>query len=76
MRQLQGDTVLIIQKFIVMLQKDGCQHGIKKKNILHVLYANSKFSIDLPYNSTDLLPANKYNQILLIKQSVRIKPSS
>ena len=34
----------------------------KKKNyILHVLCTNSKFSIDLPYNSTDLLPANKYN---------------
>ena len=30
--------------------------------ILHILYTNSKFSIDLPYNSsTDLVPANKYN---------------
>ena len=26
-----------------------------------ILYTNSKFSIDLPYNSTDLLPANKHN---------------
>ena len=28
--------------------------------ILHVLFTNSKFSIDLPYNSTDLLPANRH----------------
>ena len=32
-----------------------------KNHILHILYANSKFNIDLTYNSTDLLPANKHN---------------
>ena len=41
--------------------------------ILHILYTNSKFSIDLPYISTDLLPANNHNQMVLIKQPVRIK---
>ena len=41
--------------------------------ILHILYTNSKFRIDLPYNSTDLLPANKHNEMVLIKQLVRIK---
>ena len=40
--------------------------------ILHILYTNSKFSIDLPYNSTDLFPANKHKQMLLVKQPVRI----
>ena len=28
---------------------------------IYILYTNSKFSIDLPYNSTDLLPVNKHN---------------
>ena len=28
---------------------------------IYILYSNSKFSIDLPYNSADLLPANKHN---------------
>ena len=28
---------------------------------LHILYTNSKFSIDLLYSSTDLLPVNKDN---------------
>ena len=32
-----------------------------KNYILHILYTNSKFNIDLPYNSTDLLSANKHN---------------
>ena len=32
-----------------------------KNYILHILYTNSKFNIDFPYNSTDLLPASKYN---------------
>ena len=32
-----------------------------KNYILHIFYTNSKFNIDLPYNSTDLLPASKYN---------------
>ena len=32
-----------------------------KNYILHILYTNSKFNTDLPYNSTDLLPANKHN---------------
>ena len=41
--------------------------------ILHILYTNSKFSIALPYNSTDLLPANKYSYMLLIEEPVRIK---
>ena len=40
--------------------------------ILHILYINSKFSIDVPYNSTDLLPTNKHNYMLLIKKLVRI----
>ena len=31
-----------------------------KNYILHILYTNSKFNIDLSYNSTDLLPANKH----------------
>ena len=32
-----------------------------KNYILHILYTNSKFNIDLSYNSTDLLSANKHN---------------
>ena len=28
---------------------------------IHISYANSEISIDLLYNSTDLLPANKHN---------------
>ena len=33
----------------------------KKNYILHTLYIDSKFSIDPPYNTKDLLPANKHN---------------
>ena len=29
--------------------------------ILHILFTDSKFSFHLPYNSIDLLPANKQN---------------
>ena len=32
-----------------------------KNYILRIFYTNSKFNIDLPYSSTDLLPANKHN---------------
>ena len=45
----------------------------KTNYILHTLYTNSKFGIDLLYNSTDLLPATKHNQMLLIKQPFRIR---
>ena len=64
---------LIIQKFIVMYWKMVVSMESKQTNyILHILYTNSKFSIDLPYNSADLLPGNKHNLMLLIKQPVRI----
>ena len=33
----------------------------KLHSVLHILYTNSKFSIVLPYNSTDLLPTSKHN---------------
>ena len=33
----------------------------QSKQITYYIYTNPKFSVDLPYNSTDLLPANKHN---------------
>ena len=36
--QLPGDTVLVIQKFIVMSEKGGCWHGIKT-DILRIPYS-------------------------------------
>ena len=53
----------VLQKFIVMLQKS------KQTNyILYILYTNSKFSIHLPCNSTDLLPATKIIRYYNLKQ--------
>ena len=51
-----GDAALIIQKFKVMFAWNQ-----NKNYILHILYTNSKLNIDLPYNNTDLPPANKHN---------------
>ena len=44
-----------------MLGYSKVWYGIKIYYILHTLYTNFKFSIDLPYNSTNYLPANKPN---------------
>ena len=66
--------VFITQKFIMMSQKKGFFHVIET-NKLPITYfiTNSKFSIDLRYNSADLLQANKDSYMLLIKQLVRIR---
>ena len=57
-----------------MLQKDMVSMESKQRSyLLDILRTNSKFSIDLLYNNTDLLAAKKYDKMLLIKQSVRIR---
>ena len=63
--QLLGDAVLIIQKFSDVTDRKMVFSMESKQTIyiLHILYTNSKLIIDLPYNSTDLLPANKHNQL-------------
>ena len=44
----------------------------KKYYILLISHTNSEIRIDLPCNSTGLLPANKYNKMLLIKHVVEL----
>ena len=43
---------------------------------MHISYTGLEITIDLPYNSIGLLPENKQNQMLLIKQTVKIRYSA